>query len=117
MGIYVDPTDCHDPAVTVVEAHCANADILIAADLANIGVDPSELTLPVAILTLLGSYYATAAACLERSKGEDTTLINKAQMYSMHAKTLASKLSRAGLGLATDAATGGGSGYCRVRRG
>lgn len=117
MGTYVSPTDCHDPAVAVAETHCASADALIAAGLANIGVDPGELTLPVAILTLLGSYYATAAACLERSKGEDTTLINKAQMYSMHAKTLASKLTRAALGLTTDASAGGGSGYCRVRRG
>lgn len=118
MGIYVSPTDCDDPAVTVTDSHCAEADTLVAAHLANLGIVQSDLSLPIAALTLLGKYYATAAACREKAKGENTTLLDKARTYEKNASTLAARLSRALLGLDTASpATGGGTGSCRVRRG
>lgn len=117
MGVYVSRADCTDPAVSVSEEHCARADTLIEADLAALGADPDELTLPVPVLTLLGSYYATASACMERSRGEDTALLSKAAMYGDQAKALAKKLTRPGLGLAVAESTETGAAYCRVRRG
>lgn len=120
MSVYVTPTDCDDPAVTVADSHCMEADTLVDAALANLGVSRAELTLPVSALTLLGKYYALAAACREKAKGEASTLLAKATAYEKSAQALAGRLSRELLGVASSA-TGGASsagfGTCRVKRG
>lgn len=120
MSVYVTPADCDDPAVTVAATHCVEADTLVDAALASLGISRSELTLPVSALTLLGKYYATAAACREKAKGEASTLLAKAMAYEKSAQTLASRLNRELLGLASSTASGGSSagfGTCRTKRG
>ena len=107
MGTYVSPSDCTEPAVTVGARHCATADTRIRAQLWNQGIDPEDVTLPNDLLTALGVAYATELACLERSRGEDTTLLNKSDLYARQAKSLAAQITRAALGLDSGASSSG----------
>lgn len=120
MSTYVTPADCDEPAVSVLDKHCTEADTLVEVNLMRLGVSPSDLTLPVAALTLLGKYYAIAAALRDKARGQDSTLLEKSASYAKSAKELAGALNRSMLGLdAPDGAAtnGAGTGFCRVRRG
>jgi hypothetical protein len=117
MGAYVSPADCTEPAVTVAEAHCTIADTRIRSVLWSKGIDPADLTLPQAMLTALGVAYATALACLEKSRGEETTLLSKHAAYENQAKTLAAGITRQALGLDLTAAASGGLGSIEIGRG
>jgi hypothetical protein len=117
MATYVTPGDCTDPAVSIAESHCILADTKVNAALWSKGIDPASLTLPHPLLTALGVAYATALACLEKSKGEETTLLNKHVAYENQAKTLSMGITRQSLGLDVTTGASGGMGSIEIGRG
>lgn len=117
MGVYVTTGDCTDPAVSVAESHCILADTKVNAALWSKDIDPARLTLPHSLLTALGVAYATALACLERSQGEGSTLMEKHLAYENQARSLAATITRQALGLDISTGASGGMGSIEIGRG
>jgi hypothetical protein len=119
MGVYVNPSDCTDPALRVTEAHCALADTRVNSALWARGIDPAEVAplLPLPNLTALGVAYACAQAALEGARGEETTLMSKHEAYEAQAKTQINGITRQSLGLELPEGASGGYGSVVIGRG
>jgi hypothetical protein len=104
-----------DPALTIDEIILSRADVAVDADLRERGINPSDVTLPQALLTQLAVNHARRIAAVEGSLGDNSPLIPKAREYEKSARQLAASISREALGLTV--ATGAGFGNVVIGRG
>jgi hypothetical protein len=118
QGIYVNPSDCTDPALKVKINHCKDADEQIGVALLAMGLTVAEiaaLTLPNPALTGIGRAMASASAALEAARGDDSAMMGKHKAYADKARALTAQLTRRVLGISLP--TGGGAGSIEIGRG
>jgi hypothetical protein len=109
MAKYAALTDASDPALTLTATHLLKADVVVDAALRERGINPSDVTLPKALLTELAINYACRIAAIEGAIGENSPLIAKAREYERSAELLAKSISREALGLPVASGSGFGS--------
>ena len=120
QGVYVNPSDCADPALKITPAHCQDADGQIGIVLLGMGLTADEidsLTLPNPALLAVGKSLACAQAALEASRGDDSAMMGKHKAYADKARALIGQLSRPALGLVSGTGAGGGLGSIKIGRG
>jgi hypothetical protein len=106
---YVTYTALSDPALTITESHCASADVYVDAKLRERGIDPADLTLPIALLTEIAGNWAKRVAAIEGAIGDDSPLIAKAKEFEKNAALLLTGISRESLGLTVPDGAGYGN--------
>lgn len=105
LDIFLDEERLLDPVLTLTEAHLQGADIYIDLGLRERGINPSDVSVPNAILAEIAINWAKRLAAIEGSLGDNSLLMDKANQYEKNAKGLIAKLSREALGIEAPAGT------------